>query len=91
MVITELVEVFIELGNFGLDVVGYVFVDIFVAKVLFDTLFDVVFAEHEYWSRVLVCLDDDDFFVLGEETEGCALQAEDVCSWVFVEFGLLSN
>jgi len=48
VVITELVEVFIELGNFGLDVVGYVFVDIFVAKVLFDTLFDVVFAEHEY-------------------------------------------
>ena len=48
VVLAEFVKVFIELGNFGLDVVGYVFIDIFVAEVLFDTLFDVVFAEHDY-------------------------------------------
>ena len=48
VVLAEFVKVFIELGDFGLDVVGYVFIDIFVAEVLFDTLFDVVFAEHDY-------------------------------------------
>jgi hypothetical protein len=45
VVLAELVKVFIELGDFGLDVVGYVFVDIFVAKVLLDTLFDEVSVE----------------------------------------------
>ncbi len=47
VVLVEFVKFFIELSDFGLDVVGYVFIDIFVAKVLFDTLFDVVFAEHD--------------------------------------------
>ena len=48
VVLAEFVKVFVELGNFGLDVVVYVFMNVFVAKVFFDTLFNAVFTEHDY-------------------------------------------
>ena len=75
MVVTEFIEVFVELGDFCWYVVDDVFVDIFVSQMLFDTLFDVVFTEHDYCSHVLICPDDDEFFVFGEEAESSVLQA----------------
>ena len=63
--VTEFVEVFIELGDFHWDVIGDVLVDIFVSKMLLHALFDVVFAEHDYRSHVLICPDDDEFLFLG--------------------------
>lgn len=56
-----------------------------------DVLNYVVIVEHDDCPHVFVCPDDDKFFIFGKEVEGCVLQAGDIGSGVFTEFGLLCN
>ena len=52
-----------------------VFVDLSVSEMFVDALFDTGISQHDDDTHVLICPDDDEFFVFGEEAESSVLQA----------------
>jgi hypothetical protein len=77
---SQFIDSGVEFFYFFFVVVGDVFVDLGVPKMLLYALFDVDISEYDDGTHILVCPDSDEFYVICKVVEGKIVEISDVRS-----------